>query len=199
MRASSQFANRAIIVTGTPGTGKTTFSKKLAREIGADYVPLTQFISDRGLYTKFDLERKSRVVNLARVKTSLNRLLSKTTHGILVDTHIPAEIVTKNSVKLVFVLRCDPRILEKRLRRKKWKPSKVRENVLAEILDACLIDSVKWYGWRRVVQLDTSETSAGKCVAAAKRILRHKVRRERKIDWITILGKDGSLARYLEW
>jgi adenylate kinase len=199
MRAPSGSERRAIIVTGTPGTGKTTFSKKLAKEIGADYIPLTRFVSEHKLYTGFDRERKSRIVSLARVQTSLNSLLSRTSRPIIVDTHIPEGIIPKNLVRLVFVLRCHPRILETRLNRKKWKPSKVRENVLAEMLDSCLTDAVKWYGWHRVVQLDTSHASATKCVDTAKRILRHRVRRKVKIDWITTLDKEHSLARYLEW
>ncbi|MGA2972729.1 MAG: AAA family ATPase [Candidatus Bathyarchaeia archaeon] len=199
MRAPSASERRAIIVTGTPGTGKTTFSKKLAKEIDADHIPLTQFVSEYKLYTGFDRERKSRIVNLARVQVSLNRLLSRTRRPIIVDTHIPEGIIPKNLVKLVFVLRCHPRILETRLSRKKWKPSKVRENVLAEMLDSCLTDAVKWYGWPRVIQLDTSHASVTKCAATAKRILRHRARRKVKIDWITTLDKEHSLARYLEW
>lgn len=199
MTAPVPHGRRAIVVTGTPGTGKTAFSKKLAREIGADYVPLTQLVSEEKLYTSFDRERMSWVVNLRRVQRTLIRLLSQERGWVIVDTHIPGGIVAKSSLRAVFVLRCDPRILEKRLIRKKWKPGKVRENVLAELLDACLIEAVNFYGWRRVVQLDTSHTSAGDSVAAAKRILRHRVRRRIKVDWITTLGKESSLARYLKW
>jgi adenylate kinase len=192
-------ARRAIIVTGTPGTGKTTFAKKLAKEIGADYVALTEFVSERKLYTGFDRERDSRVVNLARVHASLNRLLLQTRRPTIVDTHIPEGIIPKDLVKLVFVLRCHPRILEGRLSRKKWRQIKVRENVLAEMLDVCLINAVKWFGLSRVVELDTSHISVSKCVATANRILIQPAQRRVKIDWIATLDKEHSLARYLEW
>ena len=199
MKVLRKLARRAIIVTGTPGTGKTTFAKKLAKEIGADYVALTQFVSERKLYTGFDRERDSRVVNLARVHASLNRLLLQTRRPTIVDTHIPEGIIPKDLVKLVFVLRCHPRILERRLSRKKWKQSKIRENVLAEMLDVCLINTVKWFGLSRVVQLDTSHIRANKCVATAKRILIQPAQRKVKIDWIATLDKEHSLAKYLEW
>ena len=187
------------MVTGTPGTGKTTFAKKLAKEIGADYVALTQFVSERKLYTGFDWERESRVVNLARVHASLNRLLLQTRRPTIVDTHMPEGIIPKDLVKLIFVLRCHPRILEERLSKKKWKQSKIRENVLAEMLDVCLINAVRWFGLSRVVQVDTSHITVNKCLATAKRILIQPARRRVKIDWIATLDKEHSLARYLEW
>jgi len=199
MKVPTKTACQAIIVTGTPGTGKTTFAKKLAKEIGVDYVALTQFVSERKLYTGFDRERGSRVVNLARVHASLNRLLLQTRRPTIVDTHIPEGIIPKGLVKLVFVLRCHPRILERRLSKKKWKQNKIRENVLAEMLDVCLINAVKWFGLSRVVQLDTSRISVNKCVATAKRILNQPAQRRVKIDWIATLDKEHSLARYLEW
>jgi adenylate kinase len=199
MKVPRKTARQAIIVTGTPGTGKTTFAKKLAKEIGADYVALTQFVSERKLYTGFDWERESRVVNLARVHASLNRLLLQTRRPTIVDTHMPEGIIPKDLVKLIFVLRCHPRILEERLSKKKWKQSKIRENVLAEMLDVCLINAVRWFGLSRVVQVDTSHITVNKCLATAKRILIQPARRRVKIDWIATLDKEHSLARYLEW
>lgn len=198
MRTRSQSSRRAIIVTGIPGTGKTTFSKRFAKEVGASYVSLAQFVSNYKLFTGFDRKRESRIVNLAQARESLTSLLSHTPGLTIVDTHIPEGIVTKEIAKLVFVLRCHPRILEKRLKAKNWKAKKIRENVLAEMLDACLTPAVKYYGWRRVIQLDTSHASVGKCVATAKRILRHPTKRRVKIDWITTLDKEDSLDSYLE-
>jgi adenylate kinase len=199
MKVRGNTVRKTIIVTGTPGTGKTTFAKKLAKEIAADYVALTQLVSERKLYTGFDRERESRVVNLPRAHANLNRLLLQTRRPTIVDTHMPEGTVPKDLVKLVFVLRCHPRILEERLRKKKWMRGKIQENVLAEILDVCFINAVKWFGLSRVVQLDTSHNSINRCVAAAKRTLIQPARRRIKIDWIATLDKEHSLAKYLKW
>ncbi len=190
-------SGKVIVVTGSPGTGKTIFAKRLAKRIGANYIPLTQFISKHKLYTGFDRERKSRIVNLTRARASMRNLLSRTTGLTIVDTHIPEGIVPKPVVKRVFVLRCHPRILEGRLGKRKWKSSKVRENALAEMLDSCLTAAMKYYGWRRVTQLDTSHASVVRCVAAAERTLRKPAGGRVKIDWITTLEKEHLLDRYL--
>ncbi len=198
MKPPPRISRNAVIVTGTPGTGKTTFSRMLAKQMGAKYVSLTQFVSRHRLYTGLDRERKSKIVDLASTRAGLSSLVSETKELTIVDTHIPGGIIPRRSVRLIFVLRCHPRILETRLKRKHWNPSKVSENVLAEILDACLTSAVEYYGWDRVVQLDTSRVSVSKCVAAAKRILRQPAKKSGKIDWITTLDKNHMLDRYLE-
>ncbi len=196
MRADRS-SGKVVVVTGSPGTGKTIFAKRLAQKIGANYLPLTPLISKHKLYTGFDRERSSMVVDLARARTRLGSLLSRTAGQTVVDTHIPEGIVPTEVVERVFVLRCHPRILERRLGKRKWRLGKVRENILAEMLDACLISAMKCYGRRRVTQLDTSNVSVVKCVAAAERTLRKRASGTVKIDWITTLGKEHLLDRYL--
>lgn len=197
MKEPARTCHNAVIVTGTPGTGKTTFSRRLAKQTGAKYVSLTQLVSRNKLYTGLDRMRNSKIVDLVSTRARLSSLISETKGLVIVDTHIPGGIVQRRSVRLIFVLRCHPRLLENRLKRKHWNRSKVSENVLAEILDACLISSVEYYGWDRVVQLNTSRASVSKCVAVAKRILRQPVKKSGKVDWITTLDKNHMLDRYL--
>lgn len=198
MKTSTSQSRKAVIVTGTPGTGKSEFSRRLAKEIEAKHVPLSQFVSRHRLYSGVDRERKSKIVNLALTRERLGELISKTHGTTIVDTHIPGGIIARRMVRLILVLRCHPRILESRLKRKGWSASKVSENVLAEILDACLTSAVEYYGWDRVIQLDTSRASVNKCVAAAKRILRKPTKKGSEVDWIGALDKDHMLYRYLE-
>lgn len=191
--------SKLIIVTGSPGTGKTVFSMRLAGRIGADYIPLTQYVSKHKLYSGFDRDRKSKIIDVAKTRTALTRLVSRTAKLAVLDSHIPDRIVPREIVKEVFVLRCHPRILEGRLRRKKWKPSKISENVLAEVIDSCLVAAVKYYGSRRVDQLDTSRASVRQCIIAAKRILAHPSRKRKiRVDWIGTLEKEHLLDRYLK-
>ena len=43
-----------IIVTGTPGTGKTTFSKEIAKEKNLKYIDVSKIIKENNLSEGFD-------------------------------------------------------------------------------------------------------------------------------------------------
>jgi len=185
-----------IILTGTPGTGKTTISKALAKEIHADYISLTRFVAAKGLYSAIDRERRTRIVDIERTRKSLRTLIAKGTM-IIVDTHI-ADCIPRERARRVIVLRCHPKVLESRLRKKGWSGNKVRENVLAEILDACYMVAVSYYGAKKVYQLDTSRRSLEKSVAVAKKILQQPPSASTTINWIATLKRERGLDKYLE-
>jgi adenylate kinase len=186
------------IVTGTPGTGKTALSKELAKVIGAHYINLTQFVSKRGLYSKTDRERRTKIIDLTRTRSALTRELRAISGSVIVDTHTPEVILPRGMVRQVLVLRCHPKILEARLRAKKWKSNKIRENVLAEIVDSCLIAAVKQYGSRRVIQLDTSRRSVKQSVRIARRSILGNPGRGIHVNWLARLEREGLLDRYLK-
>ena len=185
-----------IIITGTPGTGKTTISKALAKEIHADYLSLTRFVTAKGLYSAIDRERKTRIVDIERTRKSLRKLIPKG-RMIIVDTHV-ADSIPRERTRKVIVLRCHPKVLDSRLRKKGWSGKKVRENVLAEILDACYMIAVSYYGAKKVYQLDTSSRRPEKCVALAKKNLLQQASTSVTINWIATLKRERGLGRYLE-
>jgi len=184
-------------VTGTPGTGKTTLSKALAKALGAHYINLTQFISERKLYSNIDRKRRTKIVDMARTRSSLTSELGRTKRPVVVDTHIIDGIVPRRRVRRVIVLRCHPKVLEARLRAKKWKANKIHENVLAEIVDSCLTAAVKEYRWRKVIQFDTSRLSVRRSVGIIRRSIAGTLGRRVNFDWIASLEKEGLLDRYL--
>jgi adenylate kinase len=186
-----------MIVTGTPGTGKTALSRALARALGARYINLTQFVSKRRLYSEIDRERRTKVMDVTRTGSSLRRELRAMSGPVVVDTHTPEGILPREMVRQVFVLRCHPKVLEARLRAKKWKANKIRENVLAEILDSCLTAAVKQYGWRKVIQLDTSRESVQQSLGMVRRSVLGKPGRRINVNWLARLEKEGLLDRYL--
>lgn len=56
-----------VIITGTPGVGKTVHCEQLAQEIGLKHLSVNQVAKDRDCYETFDEERKSWVVDEDKV------------------------------------------------------------------------------------------------------------------------------------
>ena len=185
-----------LVVTGTPGTGKTAIAKSLARQIHANYLSLTALVKDERLYTMVDPQRQTRVVDMRRTREWLRKSLKWSKALTVLDTHL-SDVAPRGCVGKVIVLRCHPRVLEKRLRSRGWKRVKVRENVLAEILDSCYILASKYYGPGRVFQVDTSRTGLRNSVKECKAILGERCRVGCMIDWISVLDHERILTRYL--
>ena len=184
-----------IVFTGTPGTGKTTISKSLAKEIHADYLSLTRFVTAKGLYSAIDRQRRTKIVDIERTRKSLRNLTPKG-KMVIVDTHV-ADSIPRERTRRVIVLRCHPNVLESRLRKKGWSGNKVRENILAEMLDACYMVAVSYYGTKKVRQLDTSSRGLEKCVSLAKKLLQDQASDNPSINWIATLKREHRLERYL--
>jgi len=132
-----------------------------------------------------------------RTKRRMQQFARPNVRPLIVDTHHPERIVTNRMTTIVFVLRCDPVVLIRRLRRKKWSRQKIRENVMAETLDSCYIAAQSYYTSQKIVQLDTSHSSAKHSVEAAKNTLSGKKTPVLSVNWLSKLEKDVSLARYL--
>ena len=62
---------KVIAVTGTPGTGKTTFSKKLAKKLNFYYIDVNQIISKYKLSEGYDRKRQTNVIDVKK----LNKVL----------------------------------------------------------------------------------------------------------------------------
>ena len=191
-------ARDVIVISGTPGTGKTTIAKRVAHSIRAEYVSMGQYVAKNKLYLGVDRKRKTKIVDPAATRRSLKRHLAASKGWVVVDTHIPEGVPAK-SVRLAIILRCHPRILEARLRAKKWSQNKIRENVLAEILDSCLLAAVGDYGKERVVQIDTSKKNVRECMTLVEDTVMGKRSPPRiGVDWLTRLDAEGVLEKYLK-
>jgi adenylate kinase len=56
-----------IIITGTPGVGKTVHCEQLAQDTGLRHLSINQIAKDRGCYDTYDEELKTWVVDEDKV------------------------------------------------------------------------------------------------------------------------------------
>ena len=173
-----------ILITGTPGVGKTALAKSLSKKSGFKLIELNRLIRKEKLYTRFDRVRKTYIVDEEKLRRRLEAL-SRSSERIVLPTHLVGRFLPKASVKLALVLRLDPIVLYKRLRARRWTKSKAWENTEAEILDLCLHDSLSLLGPRKVYEIDTTQKSATEVYREALRVLsRGRTGRSSVVNWL---------------
>ena len=129
-----------IIVTGTPGTGKTTAAKKIAKQKNLKYIDVNKLIEEKKLFESIDLDRGSKIVDTDKLNKVLIDII-KDNKGVVIDSHL-SHYLPKKYADLVVVAKCGVKELGKRLRRRKYSKDKIKENLQAEIFDICYNEAV---------------------------------------------------------
>jgi adenylate kinase len=148
----------AVLITGTPGTGKTTVSEIVAKKLESPRIAINDLVDEKHLYNGLDKEKGYKVVDLDSLSREIKIILldnSENKH-VIVEGHLAHNFPTDDLVGFVIVLRTRPDILRKRLNTRGWSDSKVQENLEAEALDICTFEAVEIHG-EKVNELDTSE------------------------------------------
>ena len=99
---------KVIVVTGTPGVGKTTASQKLATNLDARYIGITELVKEKNMVTSIDETRETLIADTKKVSQQVQEILAKTEGTIIIDGHYAVDVVPKKEVDTVFVLRRDP-------------------------------------------------------------------------------------------
>lgn len=187
-----------IIVTGTPGVGKTTVSKKLASKLGAIYLSVNEIVKLENLVIGEDKERDTLVADTKRLTKQLKRVMNDSIHNFVIDGHYAVEAIQKEIVNIVFVLRRDPRELKKILEKRGYSEKKVWENLEAEILDVCLSDAIKICGVSKVCEIDVTEKTVESTVKEMLSIINEKQIPSIGVDWLQKLQNAGQLDDFLK-
>lgn len=146
-----------IIVTGIPGTGKTTLAKKLSKKLDFHYLDANEIIKEYDISEGYDKKRDTNIIDTKKLNLALIKEINnhkKIENGIIIDSHL-SHYLPKRHVDVCIVTKCDLKELENRLRNKKYSKSKIRENMDAEIFDICLSEA-KERG-HKVLVVDTTK------------------------------------------
>jgi adenylate kinase len=189
---------KVILVTGTPGVGKTSVARKLASKLDAVCVGVTELVKKQKLFSSVDEERQTLIADTEKVSEKLQEILAKAEGTVIIEGHYVVDVAPKDHVNIVFVLRRDPRELKAVLEKRGYKEKKIWENLSAEILDVCLWDALSACGLDKVCEIDVSGKTVEAVVEEMILVLeKGKECRQGTVDWLRKLESDGQLEEYL--
>lgn len=144
-----------IIITGTPGTGKTSVTNMLKEKFDAEFISINSLLEEYDLNLGIDEKRGYKIVDTKKMIPIIEDIKENTVKDIIFEGHLAQDYPNAD---LVIVLRCNPEILKDRLNSRNWKEEKIHENISAEILGVCTQESYETYG-ENVQEIDSSNLS----------------------------------------
>ncbi|MEW6035692.1 MAG: AAA family ATPase [Candidatus Micrarchaeota archaeon] len=173
-----------IVITGSPGTGKSVISREVARLLSLEIIDLKRIARGRGLVGK------GHEVDIRRLSRALSFLSGK--RDYVVEGHLACEL--RIPADYVFVLRAHPSVLRRRLSRRGYGHKKLEENLIAEMLDYCTQRARAVYR-RKPLELDTSRRTASSCAREIAEAIKQKKKKLDMVDYTKDLRRHLGLNR----
>ncbi|KAJ9157067.1 hypothetical protein NKR19_g3891 [Coniochaeta hoffmannii] len=142
-----------IIITGTPGVGKTTHCESLAERTGLKHISVNQIVKDKDCHEGWDEEYQSWIVDEDKLLDALEEEVKE--GGCIIDWHA-CDLFPKSWIDLVVVLRVESATLYDRLTARKYPEVKLQENIDAEIMEVLLQEAKDSYDEDIVVVLNSN-------------------------------------------
>lgn len=178
-----------LLITGTPGTGKTTLAHGLSAVLGIPIVKVEEFISD---YLKWDPELNTNyIIDAEGASKKLNKKLSEL-NSYIVDT-VALDLIDASLIDWCIVLRLDPKVLLNRLMQRGWPWCKVVENVFSEILGVSLSSCISKFSYERVIEVNTTGKSPEQLMEDILMMLSYGKPIINVVDWLEMLDTEFLL------
>lgn len=131
---------KCVIVTGTPGCGKTRIAKALARELGWVYVDGKRIVA--ALPSRYDHHRRCRIVDEHAFAKAAQKRIEKLYGRAVIDSHL-SHFIDPTVCRACIVVTCPLDILRDRLKRRGYLMKKIEDNLQCEIMETCKIEALE--------------------------------------------------------
>lgn len=142
-----------ILVTGTPGVGKSTFSSQLAEQLDYEHINISNIIKDELLYSEYDEEYKCSIFDEAKVYDRIEEIIAA--GGKIIDFH-SCDFMHPSWFNIIFVLRAETHILYDRLAARLYTQNKIQENIQSEIFQVLLDEAIQTFGDDKIIQINNN-------------------------------------------
>lgn len=184
-----------LVITGSPGVGKHTVAKMVAKELGQKLIDINKIaIKNNAIIMK---DSMGYVVDLKKLSFLLRRSITK---NCLVVGHLAPYVLKKSDASLVIVLRRSPYELKKVYKKRGYLKQKVIDNISSEIIGVCLYDAIKKFGKDKVAEVDSTAKNTKKVTNEILSIFMGKSSRSvGKVDWLSLIVKNNDLQKFFEY
>ncbi|KAJ8657331.1 hypothetical protein O0I10_006884 [Lichtheimia ornata] len=142
-----------ILVTGTPGTGKTTTSEAIANATGLQHINVGELVKRKQLHEGYLAEYDTHILDEDKLIDEMEDMMQE--GGKVVDFHT-CEIFPERWFDLVLVLRADTSPLYDRMEKRGYNQRKLQENIECEIMQVVLESARESYAQEIVVELPSN-------------------------------------------
>lgn len=182
-------ARQAILITGAPGTGKTTLARALSSKKKFSLIEINELAELLGLYSHTDPSDNAKVVRLPELARELSLAIKSEKKSAVAEGHLGCEM--KLPAQKVLVLRCDPKELRVRLSSRNYPAAKLSQNALSEALDYCTVMSEKNYGKAKVWEINTTGKTEKQVLSECEKIISGRKRKKEKVSFPDALLREA--------
>lgn len=184
-------AHRSILITGVPGTGKTTVAKLLTEKTIAALIDINKLVSALKLYSSIDEADNAKIVRLKELQDELSQAIKAElkARDVIVEGHLGCEMDLP--VSKVIVLRCEPKVLRSRMAGRNYSQEKISQNALSEALDYCTVLSEKNFGKKKVWELDTTGKAPKEVSSLCEKIMLGKQKKKSRVSFPDALLREA--------
>lgn len=146
-----------IIITGTPGVGKTTHCEELAQRTGLHHLSINEVVKKHniGESSSDPDDPQTKIVDEDRLLDCIENDLEE--GGQIIDWHA-CDLFPVSLIDLVCVIRCDNKLLYDRLKARGYGEKKLEENMDCEIMEVLLQEARDAYDGQIVVEMKSEST-----------------------------------------
>ena len=178
----------SIVITGNPGVGKHTITKKISEKLNFPIVDINNVAKELGLFEKNENTNDVDTKKLAKI------LGERKLNDTIVVGHLAPYVLEKNQVKIIIILRRNPYDLELVYKERDYLEIKIKENTGSEVLGIIMHDAIEKFE-EKAFQIDVSKKNIQQVVEKVLEIISKKGGNE-EVDWLNLVTKNNDLEKF---
>ena len=178
----------SIVITGNPGVGKHTITKKIVERLGLSIVDINKIAKDEGLFEK---NQDTNDVDTEKLKKIIGQKISE--KDVIVG-HLAPYVLNKKNIKIMIVLRRDPYELISVYKERGYSDEKTKENAGSEVLGIIANDAKSRFQ-EKVFQINISDKSIQEGVEKVVTLISSNEGND-EVDWLELIRKNNDFGKF---